>query len=83
MKKYFEGVFCTTLNDMCIYIVKMYPNSKETFVAVDNFVPTTREVISYSSSKKPEIWMCVLEKAWAKLIGSYQKAKGLSPEDAL
>lgn len=27
--------------------------------------------------------MSILEKAWVKLIGSYEKAKGLSPEDAI
>ena len=53
------------------------------FIVVDNYVPIYKENISYSSSKKAEIWMCILEKAWVKLIGSYDKARALSPEDAL
>lgn len=29
-----------------------------------------------------ELWPLILEKAWCKQIGSYERAKGLSPEDA-
>ena len=61
----------------------MYPNGEMTKVAVDNYVPIQREMILYSSSKKAEIWMSILEKAWAKMIGSYEKARALSPEDAI
>ena len=63
--------------------MRLYPNGKEMFIVVDNYVPIYKENISYSSSKKAEIWMCILEKAWVKLIGSYDKARALSPEDAL
>ena len=29
-----------------------------------------------------ELWPLILEKAWCKQIGSYERAKGLSPQDA-
>lgn len=29
-----------------------------------------------------ELWPLLLEKAWCKMIGSYERARGLSPEDA-
>lgn len=80
---YFKHIFCTVVNKYHLYIVSLYPNGKQTFVAVDNYIPIVKENLSYSSSKKAEIWMCILEKAWAKLIGSYERAKALSPEDAL
>ena len=83
MQATFKDLFCTIVNNYCLYVVRMFPNGKETLVPVDNLVPTFREKICYSSSRKPEIWMSVLEKAWAKMVGSYDRAKGLSPEDAI
>lgn len=30
-----------------------------------------------------EVWPYLLEKAWCKEVGGYEKAKGLAPDDAI
>ena len=32
--------------------------------------------------KGVELWPLILEKAWVKMIGGYQEALGLSPEES-
>jgi len=39
---------------------------------------------AFSSSKKCEIWILILEKAWAKVFGSYHRVEcGARPGEAL
>lgn len=50
------------------------------FVAVDDFIPIHKEAPKYVSMIKGKtVWPYLLEKAWCKQIGGYEKAKGLSP----
>jgi hypothetical protein len=51
-------------------------------VVLDDFLPMHKERFKYSEVGKGEIWPVLVEKAWCKQIGSYDKAKGLSPEEA-
>ncbi len=46
-------------------------------VLVDDYLPVKPDgTLAFSKSKKPEIWICLLEKAWAKLQGCYEFADG-------
>jgi len=50
---------------------------------VDDRMPTHNDNFLYLRIVKGiELWPLILEKAWCKQIGSYERAKGLSPEDA-
>lgn len=50
---------------------------------VDDRMPTHSDAFVYLRIVKGvELWPLILEKAWCKQIGSYERAKGLSPEDA-
>ena len=60
------------VNGCGIYALNMYVNGKETCVIVDDFIPATQYGGSaVCKSKTGEIWPILLEKAWAKLNGSY------------
>jgi hypothetical protein len=57
----------TAVNDAGCYIVYFYVNGKRTPTLIDDYLPV-------SLSKPSCMWACLLEKAWAKLHGSYAKA---------
>ena len=39
---------------------------------MDDYVPCDDKNVAFSKSKQSEIWVILLEKAWAKLHGSYE-----------
>ena len=60
-------------------------DGKPQIVIVDDYFPvdkSTKKII-YANSKKNEIWVCLLEKAWAKINGSYSNIIGGYPSEAL
>jgi len=62
-----------TYNDVGIYALKLFVNSIETVVIVDDYFPcsnSTNEPL-FTSSEDDEMWVMLLEKAWAKINGSY------------
>ena len=63
------------LNEAGIYAIKFYVNGIEKIVVIDDYIPIEQKFESqpvFSHSKvRGEIWMCLIEKAWAKLHGSY------------
>ena len=40
---------------------------------MDDYVPCDDYDVVFSKSKQSEIWVILLEKAWAKLHGSYER----------
>lgn len=49
-------------------------------IVIDDFLPVTGEnKPAFSSSKKGELWVAFLEKAWAKLHGSYARTEEGTP----
>ena len=72
------------INDHQAYIINFFLNGHPCDVVVDDSVPVegTKGKIKYMNlAHGKEIWPFLAEKAWAKSIGSYDKARGLSPED--
>ncbi len=71
-----EGMFNTkTVNAAGIYSVNFYVNGKRQEVVVDDYVPCDPKnnhlpCFAYSS-QMGEIWAMIIEKAWAKLHGTY------------
>lgn len=50
---------------------------------IDDRMPTQADAFIYTRIVKGvELWPLIIEKGWCKQIGSYERAKGLSPEDA-
>jgi calpain-15 len=52
-------------------------------VVVDDFVPTKGGKPIFTKSKGAEMWVLLLEKAFAKLVGDYEKLEGGMPIWAL
>ena len=60
------------INSAGIYLVYFYLNGKRTAVIIDDHLPVDKDDnLSFSYSKKPEIWVSLLEKAWSKVNGSF------------
>lgn len=73
-------------NAQGVYGVKFYVQGVPTEIVLDDYIPCTKsskEKISpvFSKPKGNELWVLLLEKAWAKLFGSYAKIEtGVSDE---
>jgi calpain-15 len=87
-----KRIFAPESQKLCkqgIYCVIFYINGKRTPVLVDSLIPTLQnkqtgkfEPLS-TTTTEDEIWAILVEKAWAKLHGSYQRIEGGLPSNAL
>jgi calpain-15 len=72
------------VNDDGVYEVVCWKNGKQTSVIIDDWFPcnpTTGKPV-YSHTNGNELWVLILEKAWAKLHGSYQRIEQGIPYQA-
>lgn len=61
-------------NDAGCYVIKFYVNGVQTAVMVDDWIPCQYGKPAFAkSSTEGELWVILLEKAWAKLQGSYMR----------
>ena len=61
--------------------VKMFKNGLDQEVVMDNFIPCLYGSPVFSKANSNELWVIILEKAWAKLHGSYERIEsGLCSE---
>ena len=67
------------MNQVGIYLVYFYVNGVKTGVLVDDFLPTIYGKPAFAKSVDAEIWVCLAEKAWAKLYGTYTRMEGGNP----
>lgn len=68
------------VNAAGIYMVRMFINGNEQPVIVDDFLPVKKNgSCAFATSKDGELWVSILEKAWAKLHGSYARTEGGLP----
>jgi len=74
-----EDLFVTDeVNTATAYTLKFNVGGKDAYVTVDDYVPVTAQgwpskllPVYASSMFEGEIWPMIMEKAWAKLVGSY------------
>lgn len=74
-----ERFISKEVNSAGAYKVDFYVNGIETPVIVDDWLPTKYGKPAFGSSNEEELWVCILEKAWAKLHGSYELTEGGLP----
>ena len=53
----------------------MTKNGRPITVVVDEWIPCRDGQPAFSRAHGPEIWVILLEKAWAKIHGSYERIK--------
>ena len=69
------------INSACIYRLKFFVNGLRKSVIVDDYMPVVcggeTELLAFCSSSqhRPVLWAMLIEKAWAKLNGSYSKIR--------
>jgi calpain-15 len=69
-------------NEAGIYLMSIYVNGIKTPVVVDDYIPTMNGKPCFARSNEGELWVCLLEKAWAKLYGTYCRMEGGDPSFA-
>ena len=76
-----KAMFVTKeVNAAGIYMVRMFINGNEQPVIVDDFLPVKKNgSCAFATSKDGELWVSILEKAWAKLHGTYARTEGGLP----
>jgi calpain-15 len=75
-----------TVNTKGAYAVKLYIQGEEKIITVDDYFPCKikDKLPAFSSSKYGEIWLLILEKAWAKInCMCYMKTWLGTPQEAL
>ena len=72
-----KDIFITQeVNKSGIYLLKIFVNGVASPVIVDDFIATRHNLPCYAQSRDEELWVILLEKAWAKLYGSYARIAG-------
>lgn len=61
------------MNDQGIFSVMMYKNGIKREVVIDNFIPCRDGSPCFTTAQGNELWTIILEKAWAKVHGSYER----------
>ena len=67
------------VNKAGIYLMRFYLNGQETPVVVDDYLPCSNGKPCFATCRDGELWVSLLEKAWAKLHGTYARMEGGLP----
>lgn len=59
--------YTKVVNKAGIYLMSFYVNGYETPVIVDDYLPVRYGKPCFANSREGELWVILLEKAWAKL----------------
>ena len=70
------------LNKAGIYLMFFFINGRETPVYVDEYIPVSRysrQEASFAKFHGNKLWVMLMEKAWAKICGTYARSDGGFP----
>lgn len=70
------------INRAGIYMVTLFVNGVETPVIVDDHLPSIYGQSAFAKTASGELWVSILEKAWAKVHGCYTIMEGGFPLNA-
>ena len=75
-QKFLSQIFLTKkINNKCYYEIILFINGQFQIVIIDDYIPflKSKNKPYFSHPNNNEIWVLLLEKAWAKVNGSYEK----------
>lgn len=65
------------MNKQGVYGIRMYKNGERQTVIIDDHIPCDSDgEPCFSKANGNELWVMLLEKAWAKIHGSYERIIG-------
>ena len=70
-------------NDYGIYSVKVCKNGEWREVVIDDRIPCAYNTPAFSRANGEELWVLLLEKAWAKVHSSYERIEAGFAENVL
>jgi calpain-15 len=70
-------------NSAGTYGVVLCKNGKQQLILVDNYIPCKNGKPCFSRANEKEMWVMILEKAWAKIHGSYRRIESGSTVQTL
>ena len=72
-------------NETGIYSVKIYINGAFKIIEIDDYIPVdkTTKTPLFAQMQTSNIWPMLLEKAWAKVNGSYEDIISGNPKEAM
>lgn len=59
--------YTKVVNKAGIYMMIFYINGQEQAVIVDDYIPVRNDKPCFANTKSEELWVMLLEKAWAKI----------------
>lgn len=75
-ERVYDRFITKQVNAAGIYLVTLYINGVETPVIVDDHLPTRNGDCAFAKTKDGELWVSLLEKAWAKVHHCYTIMEG-------
>ena len=82
-----KRIFLTKeVNEAGIYALQFFVNGEKKTVVVDDYFPYSEENEQWAFSRpsfKSEIWVLILEKAWAKIFGNYERIEAGTAGEAM
>ncbi|CAD8192249.1 unnamed protein product [Paramecium pentaurelia] len=78
-----ETFVTRTFNPQGLYGVKLCIDGEWKVIGIDDYIPTYYNKPAFTRGKDQEIWVMVIEKAWAKVFGSYENIEAGFPSEVL
>ena len=80
-----EKIFVFADIKVGFYVLKFYINGRRKYIVIDDLIPCNK-IMKSPLFTKPignEIWVLLIEKAWAKIHGEYLNAESMPPSDIM
>jgi len=72
------------LNPVGVYLVRLCDGGEWRFVTLDDHFPCNQSMmLAYSGARRNQLWVPLVEKAFAKLRGCYEATEGGNPNEGL